>query len=152
YLPFDIREEMVAGVEWSAIENVTGKSAATWASDEETARNTVGLLHGTEIFSDYIARVRALLIDFFDEEDEHPDRGGREPDYVRDHMLRALIRWYANVLGKKPTPTSKGPFQNLVADVFHACAIKDDGLERAVERMLEKWREAETKRQRVKSP
>ena len=67
-------------------------------------------------------------------------------------MLRALVRWYVNVLGKTPTPTAKGPFVNLVTDIFHDCSIEAEGLERAVERMLERWRAATVKNEAVKTP
>jgi hypothetical protein len=139
YLPSSVREEMALGAGDELIEASTRKPAGAWGGDKEQSVRTVGLLHGTEIFADYLARVRAPLIDFFDEEDSFVDVGGREPNYVREYVIGTLAAWFQKVMGQAPTATAKGPFMTLVIDVFYACEIKTDGIERATETFLLHW-------------
>lgn len=68
-------------------------------------------------------------------------KAGRQPKYDRRALLFLLARDASKINGSKPSSTSDGPFHRLCAWVLPACGIDSVGLEDAIERCLEKYRE-----------
>lgn len=69
------------------------------------------------------------------------DKGGRQPKSDRQVLLFLLARDANKIGGFEASRTSDGPFHRLCAWVLPACGIDSVGLEEAIDRCLDKYKE-----------
>ncbi len=69
------------------------------------------------------------------------DKGGNRPKSDRQVLILLLARDASQIIGTKPSTTKNGYFHQLCSWIFPRCGINDDGLEDAITRCLEKYKE-----------
>ena len=100
-------------------------------------RQARGLEHGGELLTHFVERINGPIKAFF--ELDRLNRGGRPSTHqTRDYLLRRLAEAGRAVIGVRPSATAGGRFARLCVAVFAACGVDDTGIERAIERTLEK--------------
>lgn len=139
-MPFDMRELVGRLMSPMLIAEVTGRDVGSEAEVMNYASRSAGLLHAGQLLK---AQVRLLLeAANVSLEGRKPDAGGPEPNFVRHHLIATLALAAPDIIGKRATTTPKGPFLGLLNDVFIACGLPTDGLEKANQRTLATLRKA----------
>lgn len=65
-----------------------------------------------------------------------PDRGGPNADVTRNYLALALARSSQKIIGRRATATAKGRFVKLVQEVYVACGLSNEGVEKIVDRTV----------------
>jgi hypothetical protein len=65
-------------------------------------------------------------------------KGGAPSNWIREMILLDLARDASRIIGKRPTATAKGKFENLCSAVFYKIDIDQSGLNTAIERLIKK--------------
>jgi hypothetical protein len=131
-LPFQLREAIGLMASAELIWTVAGRRVRETGSDH--VRRSAGLAHGAAIFHHQLLKARMgadMLLD-----GSVKDPGGRNPDLVRNCLALMLARSSKGILGRRASGTAGGRFSKLVATVFVACGLADDGVEKIVERTV----------------
>jgi CRISPR/Cas system-associated endoribonuclease Cas2 len=97
-------------------------------------RRTLGLEKGPRLLAYLIRRINRPIKTWV--ELDRLNRGGRPSNMVRDYVLIRLAQACRRILGKRPTATASGSFVRLCVGVFNACGLDDEGIEKAVDRIL----------------
>ena len=64
--------------------------------------------------------------------------GGAPSNWIREMILLDLARDASRIIGKRPTATAKGKFENLCSAVLYKIDIDQSGLNTAIERLIKK--------------
>jgi hypothetical protein len=131
-LPHQLREAIGLMASAELIWTVAGRRVCETGSDH--VRRSAGLTHGAAIFHYQLLKARTgadMLLD-----GAVKDPGGRSPDLVRNSLALMLARSSKGILGRRASGTAGGRFSKLVATVFVACGLADDGVEKIVERTI----------------
>ncbi|MEI6536955.1 MAG: hypothetical protein WCN98_16545 [Verrucomicrobiaceae bacterium] len=131
-LPFELRETIGQMASAGVIRTVVGRRVEEVEADH--IRKSAELTHGAEIFHHQLLEISKGIDTLLDAAVKDP--GGRNPDLVRNHLATKLARSSRGILGRRASGTAGGRFSKLVAAVFIACGLADDGVEKIVERTL----------------
>ncbi len=97
-------------------------------------RKTLGLLCGDEVLR--------KVIDLTDEAIQHwasevsANKNGRPRAFERDFMIECLAAVCPDVLGMRPLASKVGRFIDLCRLVLESCGFEEDGIEKAVYRLV----------------
>jgi hypothetical protein len=159
FLPFDTLEEIGLLVSYSAMEAALdcklisrdlrlemehipeegdGLRMAEIESRFDYERKTLGLKEGPRLLAYLIHRINQPIKIWI--ELDKLNRGGRRSNMVRDYVLIRLAQACPRILRSRPTATANGPFVRMCIGVFNACGLDDQGIEKAIERILSKPR------------
>jgi hypothetical protein len=65
-------------------------------------------------------------------------KSGAPSNWIREMILLDLARDASRIIGKRPTATAKGKFENLCSAVLYGVGIDQTGLKAAIERLIKK--------------
>jgi hypothetical protein len=99
-------------------------------------RMSLGHRYGGEILTYFIDRIHADLKSWV--ELDRSNKGGRPADIYRQYMIRRLTVCASWIIGKAATTTATGRFADLCGTVLPACGFSSEGIEKAIEAVLEK--------------
>jgi hypothetical protein len=108
--------------------------AVAYQTPDLAGRRFLGLMDGPALLGAALAFIEAPIDDWL--EQDRPDPGGREPNFVRRHVIQTLAAHAEAVIGQSATATANGAFVKLCAAVMYACGLEAEGVEEAVEREL----------------
>ena len=131
-LPFQLRESIGLMASAELVRTVASRQVPETGTDH--VRRSAGLTHGAAIFHHQLLEIGTGIDSLLDAAVKDP--GGRNPDFVRSHLATMLARSSRIILGRRASGTAGGRFAKLVAAVFVACGLADDGVEKIVERTL----------------
>ena len=131
-LPFQLRESIGLMASAELIRTVAGRQVRETGADH--VRRSAGLTHGSAIFHHQLLKVGTEIDLLLDATVKDP--GGRNSDPVRNFLALMLARSSKDILGRRASGTAGGRFTKLVAAVFGACGLTDDGVEKIVERTV----------------
>lgn len=131
-LPFQLRESIGLMASADLVMRIAKRQVPETGDDH--VRRSAGLTHGAAIFHHQLLEVRTGINSLLDVAVKDP--GGRNPDFVRSHLAMMLARSSRVILGRRASGTAGGRFTKLVAGVFVACGLTDDGVEKIVERTV----------------
>jgi hypothetical protein len=142
-LPHSVRLGLVRLMRRSAMEKAIGRSLPVWISDKddlgalgELNEEALAIRFGVTLLEHCVSEVdeplQAWLLA------DRLNRGGRATLVARDYLLLRLAFFWDTVRGTPPTP--RGAFRKFCIDVFRFVELDDAGLERAVDRVVERHR------------
>src|SRR5271156_3153379 len=99
-------------------------------------RIALGFQYGGEILRHFIDVIYADLKTWV--ELQRYDTGGRPVKTFRNVIIRRLAEASELIVGKRATTTPGGKFAELCIAVLPACGFSSEGIEKAIERVLEK--------------
>lgn len=82
---------------------------------------------------------------------ENADKGGRPQELYRNYLVQELTRLYRDIYQQDATMTRDGAFVRFCSQIFGAVNMPEDGIERAVERVLTKMKADTGKRRPPKT-
>jgi hypothetical protein len=137
-LPFQLRESIGLMASAELVRTVASRQVPETGTDH--VRRSAGLTHGAAIFHHQLLEIGTGIDSLLDAAVKDP--GGRNPDFVRSHLALMLARSSRIILGRSASGTAGGRFAKLVAAVFIACGLADDGVEKIVERTLKSQKDS----------
>lgn len=111
-------------------------SAADTEREFRWERETAALKHGPELFVHLVQRLSAPINSWLELNRANP--GGRPPNLVRAVLISRLAIGSPAILGRQATGTAGGPFVRLCAEVLDACGVSSEGVEDAVDEVLQR--------------
>jgi hypothetical protein len=103
------------------------------------ARQALGLTHAGELLINYLAAIHAPIIRWL--ELERLGRGGRPAQLERQYLVLRLAETCPQILGRPAPVAVTGKFVNLCIEVFRACGLASDGVEKLVPKIVKALRE-----------
>jgi hypothetical protein len=165
FLPFDALGFIGQSLTFSAMSEALGKDVfpknydvqfkfkrsrgkrITLASVEQGTRpmrEARGLNHGHLILTYLIERIHGPLEKWI--ELDRLNKGGRNPDAVRRHLIYRLAEAAPAILGKAASVSTTGKFVDLCSAVLVACGLPESGIAKAVPAVVKRLREDHTTR------
>ena len=99
-------------------------------------RMALGYKYGGKILKHFIDVIHQDLKAWV--EADRRNRGGHPADIYRRYMIHQLAARAPWIIGEEATTTAKGKFVGLCVAVLNACGFSSEGIEKAIEVVLEK--------------
>jgi hypothetical protein len=118
-----------------ALQTATRREAMALGISE---RNALGLNHGPQLLAYVVDQLRSPLQQWL--EDDHANKGGRPGGTSREILVAALAEHAESIIGKRASASPTSDFVRLSEEVLRACQLSTAGLEKMIERTIQKLR------------
>jgi len=116
---------------------------ASLEQDTRRTREALGLKHGHLILTYLIERIHGPLERWI--ELNRLNKGGRNPDAVRQYLIYHLAEAAPAILGKAASISTTGEFVDLCSAVLVACGLPESGIAKAVPTVVKRLRADQAK-------
>jgi len=111
--------------------------------DTRRTREALGLKHGHLILTYLIERIHGPLERWI--ELNRLNKGGRNPDAMRQYLIYHLAEAAPAILGKAASISTTGEFVDLCSAVLVACGLPESGIAKAVPTVVKRLRADQAK-------